>query len=518
MKAIYLSGLSLACMFVATVVRAEEPAAPKPKGPSPVTIEVGKIVLEADPIEPPAPKTPVTELPKPIIESVPDNVPGESKTAPASDPPADEKVEPPAQKKPAPPSDPPERLLPPFQSQSPATPPPGEANGPAYTLLTEQPDGIVGPPIDPGRRWFIRSELLLWWQNPQSAPALVTTDIPPGTGFLNSPTRTILYGNGTVGDPFRQGLRISWGWWGDDLQSCGVDGSFFFIGQDTDRFFADSRQFPILVRPFFAANAGIVGENGQFVAYPPGFGRPDYTGSVTVLSNSRLWGADLNIKELLCSGSGMRFGYRFDVFAGYRYLSLDEDLTIREDVTVGAGNPAGLPPGTRALVQDEFSTVNQFHGPQVGATFEARRGLFFLEARLALAMGVAVQNLNINGFQLVTQPGQATQLFAGGLLALPAANIGKYNNAEFSVAPEVRLRWGYQVLPRTRVFMGYNFFYWSNVIRPGSEIDRVIDVSKVPNFAPPGAFPPVVPPRPRPQFNQTGIWAQGLDFGLEYRY
>lgn len=566
MKAIILSTISLFCLFLIAPVHADNPvAAPAEKSttPKPVTIEVGKVILEADPIEPLIPKPPVIEakkpLPKPeaapapisksiglppaapVKETSPAVPPASSdrknsaakpvatpvlNSKPTVLPPAqpDPVVAPgqtPAQKKAAPPSDLPEPLVPPTRSVPSQLP--AETNPPAYVLLSEQSYDIVGPPVDPGRRLYLRSELLLWWQNPQSAPALVTTDTPPGNGFLNSPTRRILYGNGPIGDPFRQGYRFSWGWWGDDMQSCGLDGRFFFLGNKAQRFAAASAQFPVLVRPFFAANAAIFGENGQFVAYPPGFGRPDFTGNVTVLSNSKLWGAELNVKELLCSGSGTRFGYRCDLFAGYRYLNLDENLSIREDVTVG-GAPAGffpppvLPAGTRALVTDEFSTLNQFHGAQVGATVEARRGPFYVEARFALAMGATVQNLNINGSQFVTQPGQPTQFFAGGLLALPGANIGKFANTTFSVVPELHCHWGYQLFPRTRVFLGYNFLFWSNVIRPGSEIDRVIDVSRVPNFAPPGLFPPIVPARPRPQFYQTGIWAQGLDLGLEFRF
>lgn len=499
MQVKYMNIVCIVWWILALGLYADDPKPDKANKPAPVTIEVGKIVLEADPAE--AGKTP-----------------RESKSATLTvvEPEKGKLEEPPAEKKPAPPSEPSEPLLPPHRLPQ-TTPPAIVDDTPAYMLLGEQPYDLAGPPIDPGKRYFARSELLLWWINPQQAPALVTTDVPPGSGFLNSPSRTILYGNGPVGDPFRQGLRITLGWWGDDLQSFGIDGRFFFLGQRTERFFADSRQFPVLVRPFFAANPPIAGENGQFVAYPPGFGRPDYTGNVAVLSNSKLWGAELNIKELLCSGCGKRFGYRFDLFAGYRYLNLDEDLSIREDVTVGLANPAGLPPGTRALVRDDFSTVNQFHGAQLGTTFEARRGPLYFEARFALAMGATIHNLNINGFQLVTQPGQPTQFFAGGLLALPNANIGKYSSTDFSVVPELHCHWGYQLFPRTRIFLGYNFLFWSNVIRPGSEIDRVIDVTKVPNFAPPGILP-VVPPRPRPQFNQTGIWAQGIDVGVEFRY
>jgi hypothetical protein len=107
----------------------------------------------------------------------------------------------------------------------------------------------------------------------------------------------------------------------------------------------------------------------------------------------------------------------------------------------------------------------------------------------------------------------------GGVLALPNANIGQYSRDVFSVVPEIGVTLGYQVTSRWRATLGYNFLYWSNLIRPGDQIDTTIDVTRVPRFLPPNSnVQPVFPPRPTVLFASTDFWAQGISFGAEYRW
>jgi len=67
-----------------------------------------------------------------------------------------------------------------------------------------------------------------------------------------------------------------------------------------------------------------------------------------------------------------------------------------------------------------------------------------------------------------------------------------------------------------RLSVGYNFLCWSSVVRPGDQIDRVIDVSQIPNSGlnatPTGLL------RPAPLVRATDFWAQGITFGVEFRY
>jgi hypothetical protein len=99
----------------------------------------------------------------------------------------------------------------------------------------------------------------------------------------------------------------------------------------------------------------------------------------------------------------------------------------------------------------------------------------------------------------------------GGFLALPT-NMGHFDRDHFAVVPEFGLHFGYQVTDHVRAFAGYTFLYWDNVVRPGNQIDLTVNPSQVPPHTLVGA------PRPAFAFQGSDFWAQGLDFGLEFRF
>ena len=73
------------------------------------------------------------------------------------------------------------------------------------------------------------------------------------------------------------------------------------------------------------------------------------------------------------------------------------------------------------------------------------------------------------------------------------------------------------------VSVGYNFLYWSSVVRPGEQIDRRLDVTQIPNFSPPPSppFGPTLPTNPQvPQrlLKDSDFWAHGLTAGIEIRF
>ena len=166
---------------------------------------------------------------------------------------------------------------------------------------------------------------------------------------------------------------------------------------------------------------------------------------------------------------------------------------------------------------DHFATQNHFFGGNVGLDALWYWGRWSVEMRGQLALGDTVQLLDISGSQRFVSTTGAVQNFTGGLLALPS-NIGHYNRNAFSVVPEIGVNLGYQILPCLRGFIGYNFLYWSNVIRPGTSIDTSLDVTKIPNFPLTPEPAPVSGLHPAPIFNEVGFWAQGLTFGLEFVY
>jgi hypothetical protein len=62
--------------------------------------------------------------------------------------------------------------------------------------------------------------------------------------------------------------------------------------------------------------------------------------------------------------------------------------------------------------------------------------------------------------------------------------------------------------------IGYNFLYWSNVVRAGDQIDRVVNPQQVPALQ--GAASAAT--RPAFTFNGTDFWAHGLACSLEFRF
>jgi hypothetical protein len=387
---------------------------------------------------------------------------------------------------------------------------------------------IVDPPVDPGRRFFFRGEYLGWAAKQMNSPPLVSTGTTPTVspptsfGFIGQPGTTVLYGNGPIGNSFHSGGRFTAGMWMDECQTCGLETSLFFLGQSIEQFHADSIGFPVLTRPFFRANPPTPQESGQLVSFPPGFtfgngtAIPDLTGAIDVRTVTQLWGLEFTAKECLCLRGRPCGGFRIDLFAGFRYLDLMDQLTIQERLLIGGNDPL-VPAGTTATVDDRFSTHNQFYGAQVGVQAEYRRKLMFAEFKGSIGLGGTAQTLVIDGSQLVTQPGQGTQVFQGGLLALPS-NMGRFTHGEFSFVNELAVNLGMQITPGMRVFVGYDFLFWTRVMRASEQIDRVIDVNQVPNFVPPGTFPPIFPPRPVVLFTQNDFWVQGIQVGMQFRW
>ena len=361
---------------------------------------------------------------------------------------------------------------------------------------------VVGRPAA-AQRSFVQAEFLLWWVGAGDIPVLATTATGQGNGFLGVPGTQTLLGPGRFGDTARNGLRVRGGTLLGESGTAGLDAGFFTLGDRSSDFRVDSGQFATIARPFFAPNLNQ--EFAELVAFP-GLA----TGALEVRLISQLWGADVNTRCVVgdpCDPCGRRG----EVFAGYRHLNLREDLTITEFVTAGPDAPD--PVGTAIVVQDAFRVRNQFHGGQVGYAFARRYGSLEFDARLSVALGVTRQEVEIAGYQSRTRPGQGPETFTSGLLAA-GTNSGRFSRDRFSVAPEATVNVGLRITDRLKASVGYNFLAWSGVVRPGDQIDRTVDLSVVPNF-------PLVPrsaSRPLPTFRESNLWAQGVQFGLEYRW
>ena len=410
-------------------------------------------------------------------------------------------------------------------------------------------------------RGYLRGESLSWWFSGMDSPPLVTQSNLADGGVLpnpgvpgDNPSTVILFGGKNLLDDPRAGGRITFGIWLDDAGKQALEFDYLRFDTETQIFSAYGEDGnPTLSRPFFDLFTGLAGDGHSLL--PPAEAAEQVSsdtldGRVTVRIKSDFESFGIRFRHNLCCcstctddcgdscgvgvgcGSGVGGGgvtRRIDLLAGFRYARLDESLHIREDLTVDtndATNPdPGLPPhGTRFIVQDWFETDNEFLGGELGFLWEIENRRWSFEMLSKLAIGNNRQRVRINGStQVITDPPTVPtpDLSAGGLLA-QTSNIGTYERDEFSVLPEVGFTLGYQATPRFKILAGYTLLYWSNVVRPGNQIDREINTTLIPDFDTDGTPIPagtlVGPLRPSFEFQDTNIWAQGVNFGGEYRW
>jgi len=394
-------------------------------------------------------------------------------------------------------------------------------------------DCLSGWPCDPSPRFWVRGDYLMWWTRGMSVPPLVTT-CPADTedeqaGVLGIEGTEILLGDERLFDDLRWGTRLRLGAWTDCCRQYGVEGEYFALGDETGCFRRHSDGVPILARPFYNVLPNERGQDSELIAYPD-----EIAGTVTADTSTELESLGVRVRinwrctGTLCGGAwghgngcgcgdacgceaGCRpssgCGARLDLLIGYRYMHLDEDLVIREDLQ--SLNPI-VP--TTFDITDAFDTENSFHGAEIGLLLEYERCRWSLEVLAKVALGNSHQIARINGDTTITTYGVPDD-YPAGILA-QRTNIGEYGDDDFAVVPEVGITLGYQLTCRLRATFGYSFIYWSDVARPGDQIDTHLNS----NLFPPEQEPFSGPLRPRFVLHETDFWAQGLNFGLDYRW
>ena len=383
-------------------------------------------------------------------------------------------------------------------------------------VVTQPPKDLTAPPVvilDPapcgpyGRIWG-GAEYLGWWTKGFHVPPMVTTN-PQGTsvtdaGILNRPSTSVLFGDSDVNGGYRSGARFTLGGWLNRDQTIGIEGTGFFLARSSTSFSVASSGNPILAVPFFdldPRSAAFNNENAFLTAFPG-----IVKGSMDATTFSDFWGAEGNVWINL-SCSPLR---RLDFLIGYRHLNLNEGLTFHDlqDFT-----PSGFP--VVIETRDSFQTTNHFNGVNLGLKCESWRGALFCQLIGKVALGSNERTVDIAGSNNSVIFG-VTQPTTGGLFALPS-NSGTFTSHAFSVVPEVGVNLGYQISPNLRAFAGYSFLYWTNVLRPGDQIDRGLNTSQAAHLtAGPGGFTGAA----RPAFPQqaSDFWAHGVNIGLELRY
>jgi hypothetical protein len=185
---------------------------------------------------------------------------------------------------------------------------------------------------------------------------------------------------------------------------------------------------------------------------------------------TEVWGGEVNLRKNLLWGPGGHL----DVLAGYRYLGLDDDFRF----LVSSG---GL------TTMDWLSTQNRFNGGQIGLVGEIRRGVFFSEWSVKVALGGTNQEITSSG---------GSSAGTGGVLF---GQTRSQERSQFAVLPEVGVNFGIQLTNHARLYAGYNFLFLSSVARPGEQINTEATVINQP-------------------IQSTNFWAHGVNFGLEFKW
>jgi hypothetical protein len=346
-------------------------------------------------------------------------------------------------------------------------------------------------PVEPGPcHIWVRAELLLWWVKdaPLTVPIALVSD-------ASGNSHTVI-GNSSAGFGAFGGGRVALGAWFDQYNNYGFETSFFSLERrsNTQSVASDENGNPALGLSYASATPGERGEFIQSLSVPGAF-----AGNIRVSSNLELWGAEVNGAICLLRTGGLEF----TSLAGFRYADLREHLNI-----TGLSSDVGT--GDFIALHDQFSTRNQFYGGQLGGRLSWSADHLSLDATAKVALGGTQQVVDIQGNSFVSSSG----FVPGGFYAQPS-NIGRFCASQFGVIPSLELRFNYQPFRMWRLFVGYDFMYWSQVVRPGNQLDRNINVTQ---SAVLGNGVLTGPASPEPLFNRSGFWAQGMTFGIEFRF
>ncbi|MFM2217523.1 MAG: hypothetical protein RL240_1841 [Planctomycetota bacterium] len=342
-------------------------------------------------------------------------------------------------------------------------------------------------------------------------PALVSTS-PAGTsqalaGVL--PGANVLYGgNDEAFTDSISGIRVRVGLWSAVRPDFGAEGEYFGFAEQAESFEQSSTGTPILARPFYNNITGL--QDAELVAFP-GL----VSGKVRVDATSRLDAAAVRFRHILCcstkeSCSPWDCGpipaqSRIDATLGWRFMQLDESLSVTEDLTsLSPNNPGSF------LIEDNFRTFNQFNGMELGFQWIGRRGFWTLDSLMRVSVGINRQWLEIQGSTRI--PRDATPM-NGGLLAQQGRNIGVVDRNEFGVVPEFGTTLGYQLTERLKLNVGYTGIFWASVLRPGDQIDTTVNTNLLPPAIPTNSYL-----GPGFTVRETNYWVQGLTAGIEYRW
>jgi hypothetical protein len=421
-----------------------------------------------------------------------------------------------------PPPDKPGTVQPVAAQEPAATPaaPAMEAPAPTAGSVRQPAPNLIDDHVGPTEHVWVEADYLLWWIKHAPLPVpLLTTGSQENGGVLGAADTRVLLGNSSIDFSRISGVQVAGGGWLDERHIWGLESSGFLLERRsvTASFASDVNGNPVLARPFNDALADFA-PDVVTVAFPGAF-----AGSFSLSSSSRLWGLEANVDRNLYASPR----FRADLLLGFHYFDLDEKLTLLQQTQaleqgqlffladVVNATPNGVPV-TAETILDSFHTRNQVYAGQLGMRMEGHFGAGFVSVTGKVGFGPNHETVSIAGSTTATFVNGTTQTAPGGLLALAGTNIGRANNNPFVIVPQVDVRIGYQLATWLQLFVGYDFLFINEVVRPGSQISLNVNTGLLPSH--PNFGSAIGPNEPSRTSKTDDFWAQGINFGIELRY
>lgn len=337
-------------------------------------------------------------------------------------------------------------------------------------------------------------------------PATIATQ---GGAFAvqGAPGTSVALGGGEADLGVMHGGRFTGGFWLDNNRAFGVELSASFLSEGNE-----SRGVAgggvALSRPFF--DTSIQAQNARLLNLPG-----QVSGSVSSTVESLFWGADLGPVVRVIETSMLTLDQLFF----FRYSQLEESQTIIDTVSPVGGavtfrGQAFRNGGTSVSVEDSARAINRFYGGGAGFRLGITPGRFYANVTGKLAVGANRQTLNLTG--LTTLGGTGANATANGGLLVPATSNGQFTHTEFSYMPEIGAKVGFQFTQNFGIYVGYNFLYFTGVIRPGDNFTNTVNPTQLPssqNFGVP--FGPNAAPV---RLQNSDFWIHSVGVGLNVRF
>jgi hypothetical protein len=343
--------------------------------------------------------------------------------------------------------------------------------------------------FEPHGQLSFRGEYLAWWTKTDNLPVLATI----GTAG------DVLFGGDDGNQGLRSGGRFTLAYWLSPCRDVGMEVTYLTLGAKSAGVDEVSNGSVTLARPYFDVSTA---QPNSVIVADPGERR----GWLGIRDANELDTVEVLFRRVVFQETDRQFEF----LMGYRFGRFDESIGIGQfqNFIATVGN---IRQGTIIQESDLFRARNEFNGAEIGFVAKSRCNRWSLEMLTKLALGNTTSRTNISGNTLVNAPGSPLAAYNAGVLALPT-NIGSFERNDFSVMPELGITLGYDITCRLKATVGWSFLYWSDVMRPGDQIDTNLNPTQFPSSTLRGV--------PAPQFKPvtTDFWAQGINIGLDYRY